>query len=99
MYALSFTGPGISSSELSWSAAYCCDCDLGSLAADVADPGTGLDSLLLTCCLEDGRRSACLADVLRPIDVKWLPGPIGVGDVVAISAVLAVVVVLDVLLF
>lgn len=84
--ALSFIGTGISSSELSLSVEYCCDCAFDSLlAAAAADSGTGLESLRLSCCLEGGRRRACRADVLLPRAVKWLPAPIGVGDAVAIS--------------
>jgi hypothetical protein len=47
--------------------------------------GAGLDSLRPSAGLDVGRRSACRADVLLPSDVKWLPGPIGVGDAVAMS--------------
>lgn len=80
--ALNFIGTGISSSELSLSVEYCCDCDRDSLSSEavVADPPIGFDSLRLNCDLDVGRRRACLADVLRPRDVKWLPTPIGVGD-------------------
>jgi len=56
------------------------------VARDDADP-TGLDSARLRPGLEGGRRRACLADVLRPRDVKWLPAPIGVGDVADISCI------------
>jgi len=87
--ALSFMGTGISSSELSLRVEYCCDCDFASFppAPTIAgaEPPTGFDSLRLICCLEVGRRRACLADVLRPIDVKWLPGPSGVGDAADIA--------------
>lgn len=61
-------GTGISSSELSLRLEYCCDC------------GWGFDSLRLSMGRDGGRRKACLADVLLPIDVKWLPAPIGVGE-------------------
>lgn len=56
-----------------------------SLDADGADPDMGLDSLRLNAGREDGRRNACRAEVRRPREVKWLPGPTGVGDAVAIT--------------
>jgi len=52
------------------------------LNTDRADPDIGLDSLRLRAGREDGRRKACLAEVRLPRDVKWLPGPKGVGDAV-----------------
>lgn len=86
MRALSFIGTGISSSELSLTVEYCCGCDwdLDSFDADAPAPWIGFDSLRLRPGRDVGRRSACLADVLRPREVKWLPGPMGVGDAVAI---------------
>ena len=74
MRALSFIGTGISSSELSCIAEYCCGCDaalLESGAAWLAELDKGFDSLRLRPGRELlGRRSACRADVLRPRDVK-----------------------------
>ena len=78
--ALSFIGTGISSSELS--AANCWSCwDWVCILS--AFPALA-DSLRPSWDLEGGRRRACLAEVLLPKDVKWLPAPAGVGDVAAI---------------
>lgn len=87
MRALSFIGTGISSSELSLSVAYCCEWLLASAGSTAAaDAGPGLDSLRARPGRDVGRLRACLADVLRPRDVKWLPWPTGVGDAVAMAA-------------
>jgi len=78
--ALSFIGTGISSSELSLAAGYCWDSAFASTVAMLAAGSTGFNSLRPSWGRDVGRRRACRALTRRPMDEKWLPWPIGVGD-------------------